>query len=102
CSSVNRLFLMTSIPPLEAILSSFNWSENRQAGHSDALADLSTLINLDGTVVEKATVSFYFDETPRSLEVAASGMIHGDPDLLESLTPLCARQFSRLDQLSDG
>ncbi|WP_414629594.1 H-NS family nucleoid-associated regulatory protein [Burkholderia pseudomallei] len=33
CSSVNRLFFMTSFSPLEAILSSFNWSENSRAGH---------------------------------------------------------------------
>jgi hypothetical protein len=33
CSSVNRLFFMTSLSPLEAILSSFNWSENSRAGH---------------------------------------------------------------------
>ncbi|WP_221174593.1 hypothetical protein, partial [Burkholderia pseudomallei] len=32
CSSVNRLFFMTSFSPLEAILSSFNWSENSRAG----------------------------------------------------------------------
>ncbi|MDF3113119.1 hypothetical protein KPA94_06645, partial [Burkholderia semiarida] len=32
CSSVNRLFFMTSLSPLEAILSSFNWSENSRAG----------------------------------------------------------------------
>ncbi|WP_221174991.1 hypothetical protein, partial [Burkholderia pseudomallei] len=32
-SSVNRLFFMTSFSPLEAILSSFNWSENSRAGH---------------------------------------------------------------------
>ncbi|WP_221046746.1 hypothetical protein, partial [Burkholderia pseudomallei] len=31
-SSVNRLFFMTSFSPLEAILSSFNWSENSRAG----------------------------------------------------------------------
>ncbi|WP_221174829.1 hypothetical protein, partial [Burkholderia pseudomallei] len=31
--SVNRLFFMTSFSPLEAILSSFNWSENSRAGH---------------------------------------------------------------------
>ncbi|WP_208457841.1 hypothetical protein, partial [Burkholderia sp. BCC0405] len=30
--SVNRLFFMTSFSPLEAILSSFNWSENSRAG----------------------------------------------------------------------
>ncbi|WP_259647242.1 hypothetical protein, partial [Burkholderia pseudomallei] len=30
---VNRLFFMTSFSPLEAILSSFNWSENSRAGH---------------------------------------------------------------------
>ncbi|MEB2504333.1 hypothetical protein SB377_15025, partial [Burkholderia sp. BCCIQ07D] len=34
CSSVNRLFFMTSLSPLEAILSSFNWSENSRAGHA--------------------------------------------------------------------
>ncbi|WP_259649990.1 type II toxin-antitoxin system RelE/ParE family toxin, partial [Burkholderia pseudomallei] len=31
---VNRLFFMTSFSPLEAILSSFNWSENSRAGHN--------------------------------------------------------------------
>ncbi|WP_259676203.1 helix-turn-helix domain-containing protein, partial [Burkholderia pseudomallei] len=34
--SVNRLFFMTSFSPLEAILSSFNWSENSRAGHGEA------------------------------------------------------------------
>ncbi|MCW0171396.1 hypothetical protein OIV51_20490, partial [Burkholderia pseudomallei] len=34
CSSVNRLFFMTSFSPLEAILSSFNWSENSRAGQT--------------------------------------------------------------------
>jgi hypothetical protein len=62
------------------------------ASTDDALVDLCTLINLNGTVVEKTTVSFYLGETLRSLEVAATGMIHGDPGLLESLTPLCTRQ----------
>ncbi|NTX49669.1 restriction endonuclease subunit S, partial [Burkholderia cepacia] len=37
CSSVNRLFFMTSFSPLEAILSSFNWSENSRAGHGKTL-----------------------------------------------------------------
>ncbi|WP_205787632.1 hypothetical protein, partial [Burkholderia sp. Ac-20344] len=32
CSSVNRLFFMTSFSPLEAILSTFRWSENSRAG----------------------------------------------------------------------
>ncbi|WP_221078053.1 hypothetical protein, partial [Burkholderia pseudomallei] len=32
----NRLFFMTSFSPLEAILSSFNWSENSRAGQMGA------------------------------------------------------------------
>ncbi|WP_229772378.1 hypothetical protein, partial [Burkholderia pseudomallei] len=42
CSSVNRLFFMTSFSPLEAILSSFNWSENSRAGHSELDANSDT------------------------------------------------------------
>ncbi|WP_221073355.1 AbiJ-NTD4 domain-containing protein, partial [Burkholderia pseudomallei] len=38
--SVNRLFFMTSFSPLEAILSSFNWSENSRAGHGDSESQL--------------------------------------------------------------
>lgn len=68
---------------------------------SDALADVSSLVSLAGTVVEKATVSFYLDESLQSLEVAATGMIYGNPDLLESLTPLCARQFWQRDHTGE-
>ncbi|MFP3606046.1 hypothetical protein [Paraburkholderia sp. SIMBA_053] len=68
------------------------------ASTSDALSDVSSLVGVAGTVVEKATVSFYLDESPHALEVAASGMIYGNADLLNSLPPLCARQFSQRGQ----
>ncbi|WP_221048204.1 hypothetical protein, partial [Burkholderia pseudomallei] len=46
------LFFMTSFSPLEAILSSFNWSENSRAGHKHAGAaehQASASICLTGT-----------------------------------------------------
>ncbi|WP_219847505.1 hypothetical protein, partial [Burkholderia multivorans] len=35
-------FFMTSFSPLEAILSSFNWSENSKAGHAHRRAQWGT------------------------------------------------------------
>ncbi|MEZ2355024.1 hypothetical protein, partial [Caballeronia sp. RCC_10] len=43
CSSVNRLFFMTSIPPLEAILSSFNRPDIRQAAHFELVVQKRSL-----------------------------------------------------------
>jgi hypothetical protein len=71
------------------------------ASTHDALADVSGLIDLENPIVEKASVSFYFGEVLRSVEVSASGMIYGDFDLLEELMPLCARQFSHPGQAKE-
>ncbi|WP_375234157.1 IS66 family insertion sequence element accessory protein TnpB, partial [Burkholderia pseudomallei] len=42
---VNRLFFMTSFSPLEAILSSFNWSENSRAGQAAGVTDMRSGFN---------------------------------------------------------
>ncbi|WP_208457448.1 hypothetical protein, partial [Burkholderia pyrrocinia] len=57
---VNRLFFMTSLSPLEAILSSFNWSENSRAGQValDAFAGVGSTATFDAggeSIVELAT-----------------------------------------------
>ncbi|CAJ7397018.1 Uncharacterised protein [Burkholderia pseudomallei] len=55
CSSVNRLFFMTSFSPLEAILSSFNWSENSRAGHGDDTGKLVAIaVTLASTLALEA------------------------------------------------
>ncbi|WP_221077849.1 hypothetical protein, partial [Burkholderia pseudomallei] len=56
----NRLFFMTSFSPLEAILSSFNWSENSRAGQVALFANLA----------HPSTFAFAYGRHTASREVA--------------------------------
>ncbi|WP_221041019.1 hypothetical protein, partial [Burkholderia pseudomallei] len=55
---VNRLFFMTSFSPLEAILSSFNWSENSRAGQIESITgDLNIHVYGRRTVAEPGSAT---------------------------------------------
>ncbi|TCK43488.1 hypothetical protein B0G84_1824 [Paraburkholderia sp. BL8N3] len=63
----------------------------------DAFADLAQTVDVDGSIVEKATVEFHFDGVARSMEITANGVLTVDESLLPTMSLVCFEFFKRTD-----
>jgi hypothetical protein len=68
---------------------------------SDAFADLAETMNVDGAILEKATVEFHFDGVPQSMEITANGVLTLDESLLPTMSSVCFEFFKKTDSYAN-
>ncbi|MFH1658557.1 MAG: hypothetical protein ABIG35_04510 [Pseudomonadota bacterium] len=62
---------------------------------NDAYADISGLWRLEGAIVEKVTIEFRKVGYAGALEIASSGVLSADDELIDELTSMCIGFFDK-------